>query len=93
MVLRAGGDSDKVPGIFIHRIPRELETLHQSWGMYVSSSVNRERDFRVKYDNLLDKWQSFEISQLREGDGKVRLVRVVSRGSDERYSDLLQRQC
>ena len=55
---------DRIPAIFIHRD-------HKPWGMYFSNYVNmKENHFR--YTKYLEKeWHRFEISQLREGDGKV----------------------
>ena len=80
-------NGDRIPAIFINRD-------HQKMGISISSMVNKNSDYHFRYTKYTqNKWQRLEISQLREGDGKVRLVRVVSRRSDERYSDLLQRQC
>ena len=59
---------DRIPAIFIHRD-------HSPWGMYISNLVNAHRDYHFRYTKYKEnKWHRFEISQLREGDGKVRIV-------------------
>ena len=56
---------ERIPAIFIHR-------QHKPWGMYIANNVNKNRDYHFRYTNYTEKkWHRFEISQLREGDGKV----------------------
>ena len=86
LVFAAGGEStgskgnlvtikkkngDRIPAIFIDRD-------HKPWGMFFSNYVNmKENHFRYT-DYQQHKWQRVEISQLREGDGKVEtLIQTV----------------